>query len=70
MVRLAMLSIILFGAFPFMELVGFLPGAAATLLLLQLMCGQRSVPWLLGISAGLSGVTYLAIVYVMQVPLP
>lgn len=70
MARLAMFSVILFGAFPLMSFIGFLPGAAVTLLLLQLMCGQRSVPCLLGISAGLSGVTYLAIVYVMQVPLP
>lgn len=70
MVRLAAFSVILFGAFPLMSLIGFVPGSAVTLLLLQLMCGQRSLPWLLGISAGLSVVTWLVIVYVMQIPLP
>ncbi len=70
MFRLIVFSVILFGAFPLMSFIGFFPGAAVTLLLLQLMCGQRSIPWLLGISFGLSGLTWAAMVYIMQVPLP
>lgn len=70
MLRLAAFSVILFGAFPLMECIGFFPGAVVTLLLLQLMCGQKSIPWLVGVSLGLSGVVWAAMVYVMQVPLP
>ena len=70
LIRLAAFSVILFGSFPLMEFIGFLPGAAVTLLLLQLMCGQRSIPWLLGVSLGLSTAVWAAMVYVMQVPLP
>ena len=70
LLRLAAFFVIFFGSFPLMELIGFFPGAAVTLLLLQLMCGQRSIPWLIGVSLGLSVVTGAAMIYVMQVPLP
>ncbi len=70
LIRLAAFSVIFFGAFPLMELVGFLPGAMITLLLLQLMCGQRKLPWLFGIAVGLSLAVWAAMVYVMQIPLP
>lgn len=70
LLRLVAFFVIFFGAFPLMELIGFFPGAAVTLLLLQLMCGQRSIPWLIGVSLGLSAVTGAVMVYVMHVPLP
>jgi hypothetical protein len=60
----------MFGAFPLMHAIGFFPGAVVTLVLLQLMCGQTSIPWLLGISLGLSGIVYLAMVYLFKVPMP
>ncbi|MBR4423827.1 MAG: tripartite tricarboxylate transporter TctB family protein [Mailhella sp.] len=70
LLRLAAFCAIMFGAFPLMHAIGFLPGAAVTLVLLQLMCGQTSIPWLLGISLGLSGIAYLAMTYVLKVPMP
>ncbi len=70
LLRLAGFCVIMFGSFPLMHAIGFFPGASVTLLLLQIMCGQRSIPWLLGISLGLSGIAYLAMVHVLQVPMP
>ncbi len=70
MLRLAAFCAIMFGAFPLMHAIGFFPGAVVTLVLLQLMCGQTSIPWLLGISLGLSGIVYLAMVYLFKVPMP
>lgn len=70
LLRLAAFFLIFFAAFPLMRLAGFFPGAVVTLLLLQLMCGQRSIPRLLGISLGLAGVTWGFMVHVVQVPLP
>ena len=70
LLRLLAFSVIFFGAFPLMEIIGFLPGAMVTLLLLQLMCGQRNPRWLLGISVGLSVTVWALMVYVMQIPMP
>ena len=70
LLRLGAFSAIIFGAFPLMGAIGFVPGAAATMVLLQLMCGQRSVPWLIGVTAAMTAAAYAMLVYVVQVPLP
>ncbi len=70
MLRLALYCVIIFGAFPLMSTIGFIPGAAITIVLLQLMCGQRSIPWLIGVAACLSAASYVLLVYVVHVPLP
>ena len=70
LLRLAAYSVILFGTFPLMTIIGFLPGGILAMFLFQLLCGQRSLPWLIGLSIALPGVIWFLMVYVLQVPMP
>lgn len=70
LLRLAAYSVILFGTFPLMTVIGFLPGGILAMLGFQLLCGQRDIKWLAGLSIGLPGVVWLLMVYVLQVPMP
>ncbi len=70
LLRLGLFSAIIFGAFPLMGAIGFIPGAAVTLVLLQLMCGQRSVPGIIAVTAGMTAAAWALLVYVVHVPLP
>ncbi len=70
LIRLAAFSVIIFGTFPLASLTGFFPAAAVSMLLLQLMCGQRSIPWLIGVSLAMTAAAYVMLVYVVHVPLP
>lgn len=68
--RLAAFSAIMFGTFPLMSVIGFFPGGCLAMLGLQLLCGQRSPLWLLGLSIGLPGFFWAVLTYVLQIPMP
>ena len=70
LLRLGAYAVILFGTFPLMTVIGFLPGGILAMLGFQLLCGQRSIKWLIGLSVALPGVVWLLMLYVLQIPMP
>ncbi len=70
LIRLAAFTVIFLGTFPLMSVIGFLPGGAVSMLLIQLMCGQKDPRWLIGLSLALPGIFYAAMKTFLQVPLP
>ena len=70
LVRLAAFAAIFLGTFPLMSLIGFFPGGVVSMLLIQLMCGQKDPRWLIGLSLALPGIFYAAMKTFLQVPLP
>lgn len=70
LVRLTAFTAIFLGTFPLMSFIGFFAGGAVAMVLIQLMCGQRSVAWLLGLSLSLPGIFYVAMKVFLEVPLP
>lgn len=70
LLHLARFAVVLFGAFPLMELAGFFPGSVAVLVLLQYLCGQRRLIPMLVVAVAAAGLVYTAVRYALNVPLP
>lgn len=70
LLHLARFAVVLFGAFPLMELVGFFPGSVAVLVLLQYLCGQRRLVPMLVVAVTVAGLVYAAARFILNVPLP
>lgn len=68
--HLALFGAVLFATMPILHAVGFIPGAAIVLAVLQVLCGQRHLPTLLGVSLGTACVLWACMTWVLHVPMP
>ncbi len=70
LLHLGQVAVVGFLTFPFMDFVGFIPGAICTIFAFQWICGQRDFKYLISISIILTLIIYFTATYLLLIPLP